>query len=193
MGAFVACVTASGAPDRVSSVVLVDGGVGFPTPPELDIDAALLAIIGPAMERLAITFPSRTAYLDSMRAHPALQQDWGPELEAYFERDLVGEPPTLRSSCVLEAVRTDGSDVLRDEATTTAIRRLACPATLLWAERGFLDDPHSMYDEQRLAAAALPAERVHVEQVPGVNHYTVLMGQRGARVVAEHLRKAAGV
>jgi pimeloyl-ACP methyl ester carboxylesterase len=192
MGGFVACVTAAGFPHRVRAVVLVDGGLAFPSPQDVDIDAAVLAVVGPAIERLSMTFPSQQAYLDFFRAHPALQADWSAGLKAYIDRDIVGVPPNLRSSCSVEAVRRDGADVLRDPDTLSAIRRLSCPATLLWAQRGLRDEPSGLYDAQRLAAAALPAERVLVEPVPDVNHYTVLFADSGARIVAQHIRKAAG-
>src|SRR5439155_3555932 len=49
MGAWVAAVAAARHPSRVSGVVLVDGGLAFPPPPDLDLDAALAAVIGPAI------------------------------------------------------------------------------------------------------------------------------------------------
>ena len=42
------------------------------TPAGLDIDAALHAVIGPAMARLSMRFADAEAYLDFWREHPAL-------------------------------------------------------------------------------------------------------------------------
>ena len=64
---------------------LVDGGVGFPAPDGTDIDAALQAVIGPAMQRLSMRFASSGAYLDFWRAHPAL----GPVFDGPAARDLT--------------------------------------------------------------------------------------------------------
>ena len=150
MGAFVAAVAALRHPDRVSSVLLVDGGVTLQVPDGADIDAILQAVIGPAMRRLQMTFDSEQAYLDFWRVHPALAAAWSPAVRDYALRDLVGEPPALRSSCSLEAVRRDATDTLLDEQTTTAAHRIDCPATLLWCERGILDEPQGLYDEDRL-------------------------------------------
>ena len=191
MGAFAAAVAALRHPDRVRELVLVDGGVGFPTPPGADLDAVLQAVIGPAMQRLQMTFPSLEAYLDFWRPHPALQRDWSPQLEEYLARDLVGKAPHLRSSCSLDAVRTDGGQVLRDEEALGAVRRVGIPTTLLWAERGLLDQPQGLYDEVRLAQAGLP-DSVRVVPVPDVNHYSVLLSARGAAVVADRVRAAVG-
>ena len=185
MGAWVAAVAAARHPSRVSGVVLVDGGLAFPPPPDLDLDAALAAVIGPAIARLGMTFATPSAYLDFWRAHPALAHDWSPDVEAYLLHDLVGDGP-YRSSCVLDAVRTDGHQVLADPDTHAAIHAITAPAVLLYAERGFLDEPRPMYDAGRVAGLPMPAELV-----PGTNHYTILAGDKGARAVADRIRAMA--
>lgn len=187
MGAFVAAVAALRHPDRVSSVLLVDGGVTLQVPEGANIDDILEAVIGPAMRRLQMTFDSEQTYLDFWRVHPALSAAWSPAVRDYALRDLVGEPPALRSSCSLEAVRRDATDTLLDEQTTTASHRIRCPATLLWCERGILDEPQGLYDEARLKAAGIDRSGLTVEKVPDVNHYTILLSPKGAGTVADHI------
>ena len=187
MGAFVAAVAALRHPDRVSSVLLVDGGVTLQVPEGANIDDILEAVIGPAMRRLQMTFDSEQTYLDFWRVHPALSAAWSPAVRDYALRDLVGEPPALRSSCSLEAVRRDATDTLLDEQTTTASHRIRCPATLLWCERGILDEPQGLYDEARLKAAGIDHSGLTVEKVPDVNHYTILLSPKGAGTVADHI------
>jgi pimeloyl-ACP methyl ester carboxylesterase len=191
MGAFVAAVAAARHPGRVASVLLIDGGVSLPTPPGADIDAILQAVIGPAMRRLQMTFPSRDAYLDFFRHHPALAEDWTSAVETYVLRDLVGSAPELRSSCSLAAVRADATDTLLNGQTTRAVHELACPARLLLAERGIMNEPQGLYDDARLDAAGLDRGRVAVERVDDVNHYTILVGAKGAARVANHIRDLA--
>jgi pimeloyl-ACP methyl ester carboxylesterase len=191
MGAFAAAVAAVRHPQRVASVLLVDGGVSLPTPPGADIDAILQAVIGPAMQRLQMTFPTRDAYLDFFRHHPALAEDWTGAVEAYVLRDLVGTAPELRSSCSLAAVRADAADTLLNGQTTRAVHELACPARLLLAERGIMNEPQGLYDEARLDAAGLDRGRIAVERVDDVNHYTILVGAKGAALVADHIRRLA--
>lgn len=187
MGGFVAAVAAVRHPARVSSLLLIDGGVTLQVPSGADIDAILQAVIGPAMGRLQMTFDSTPAYLDFWRAHPALSADWSPVVEAYALRDLVGQTPQLRSSCSLDAVRADATDTLLDEQTTTAIHHVACPTTLLWCERGILDEPQGLYDDARLDTAGVDRSKVTVERVDDVNHYTILLSAKGAGTVAEHI------
>ncbi|MER6834188.1 alpha/beta hydrolase [Streptomyces cellulosae] len=174
MGAFVAALAAARHPDRFPRVVLVDGGLGFPPPEGADIDALLKAVIGPAMDRLSMTFASAEDYLAFFRAHPALGPHWGPHVTGYVTRDLTGTAPELRSSCVLEAVRADGADVLGDAETLAAVHQPQVRGELLWAERGLLDEPQALYDAGRVAAAALDPARLPARRIDGTNHYSII-------------------
>jgi pimeloyl-ACP methyl ester carboxylesterase len=68
MGGFVVASTAAAYPDRVSGVLLVDGGVSLPVPAGVDVDAVLHAVIGPAMQRLSMTFASVSPASAAIRA-----------------------------------------------------------------------------------------------------------------------------
>ena len=192
MGAFITALAAARHPERFPAAVLVDGGAAFPVPAGLDVDAALQAVIGPAMDRLSMRFPDPAAYLAFWSGHPAL----GPILEGpagdaargYIEHDLVQDPGDgqWHSTCVLEAVRADGADVLADPETHAALRAAVesgVEAELVWAERGLLDEPQGLYDEGRLAALGLPAG-VRTTRVDA-NHYDVILAERGAAAVAD--------
>ncbi|MFD8348164.1 alpha/beta fold hydrolase [Streptomyces coelicoflavus] len=192
MGAFAAALTAVRHPDLLSALLLVDGGVGFPVPAGLSPDELISAVIGPAMRRLSMTFPDRAAYREFWRRHPAFAGAWSPWVDAYIQRDLVGEEPALRSSCRLDAVRVDGTDQLGG-AVADAVHQLPRPAELLWAERGLMDEAQGLYDERRLAAAGVDRARLRPTRVPGTNHYTIVVGDEGARLVAGRLLTAAGV
>ncbi|WP_326701152.1 alpha/beta hydrolase [Streptomyces sp. NBC_01754] len=191
MGAFTAALAAVRHPERFGPLLLVDGGVGFPAPTHLSPDELMTAVIGPAMDRLSMTFQDRSAYRAFWQVHPAFADGWTPEVEAYIQRDLVGTEPDMRSSCRLEAVRADGVGLF-DEDVLAAVRGLPAPATLLWAERGLMDEPQGLYDPERLAAAALDGTGVTPLCAPGANHYTVLTGEAGAALVADLLLEAAG-
>ncbi|MEW2486638.1 alpha/beta hydrolase [Streptomyces sp. NPDC048411] len=187
MGAFVAALAAVRHPDRFGPLLLVDGGIGFPAPTHLSPDELMTAVIGPAMDRLSMTFPDRSAYREFWQAHPAFAGDaWSPEVDAYIQRDLTGDEPAMHSTCRIEAVRTDGIGLFDDDVLS-AVRKLPVPATLLWAARGLMDEPQGLYDEQRLAAADLSGTLLEPVAVPDVNHYTVLTGDAGGREIATRL------
>ncbi len=193
MGAFAAALAGATHPQRFSGIVLVDGGLAFPSDPDLDIDAALSAVIGPAMDRLSMRFPDEQAYVDFWAEHPALgpalDSEAGEAIRRYLLHDLVPAPdaPThLMSSCVLAAVRADGADVLTDAATHAAVGHcveLGVPVELVWASRGLLDEAQGLYDEQRLAALHLPFE-VGTTRVEA-NHYTVILQSPGVGAVVD--------
>lgn len=192
MGGFVASTAAAHHPDRFGPLVLVDGGLALPVPPAADVDAMLGALIGPAMTRLSMTFPSRAAYREFWQAHPAFGPWWSDAVEAYVQYDLVGTEPELRSSCTLPAVRTDGADILLNGEVIDAVRAPTIEGVLLWATRGMLDEPQGLYDEDRLAQVDVDHDRLQMRAVPGANHYSIVLAEPYAAVVAEHVVAAAG-
>lgn len=192
MGGYAACAAARRDPGRYSELVLVDGGLGVPVPAGADVDAMLRSVLGPAMARLDMEFADRAAYHRFWAGHPAFGRLGGPALARYLERDLTGEEPHLRSACRAAAVREDGRDQLRNPEVFAAIHELTLPATLLWAERGLRNEPVGLYPPEVIASSGLADEGVDVCFVPDENHYSLLLGESGARTVAGHLAEAAG-
>jgi lipase len=179
MGAFVAAVLADRHPGLVSAVVLVDGGLPF-APEEL---AHTDAVVSTIRDGLSLTFPDRAAYLDSYRVHPAFARDWTPEVEAYVDYDLVGEPPTLRRSADLDAVVTDQGDIVATDLPAV-LAGIHVPMRFLHASRGFLDDPPGLYADKTVAQLASRWPAIDMSYVPDVNHYTIVMSRRGAAAIA---------
>jgi pimeloyl-ACP methyl ester carboxylesterase len=184
MGGFVAVELARHYPMLVERLVLVDGGAPLPLPSGVDPSAgdaavadAIAATLGPAYARLEMTFPSRAAYRDYWRAHPAFA-DWSGVIEAYVDYDLVGEPPALRPAGQLAAALRDARDLYAYDDVVPAA--LGVPAVFLRAERGLLDEPTPLYPA---GAASHWLPGVVEVDVPGVNHYTITLGARGALAV----------
>ena len=186
LGAYIAAAFATAHPDRVASVVLVDGGLTIPESDGADPEQFLEAFLGPALARLQMTFPDWEDYRAWWAQHPAFaHSDVDPdELAEYADHDLEGEPPELHSSVNPESVRVDGIDLF----AVNDAHSLALPAVLLCAPRGMVDDPHPM---QPLALveewAAADPDRRRAIQVPDCNHYTIALGRHGARAVATEI------
>ncbi|MDJ0349424.1 alpha/beta hydrolase [Cryobacterium sp. PH29-G1] len=180
MGAFVAVWLAHLYPDRVDSLVLVDGGL--PIPRDAGIDPLL--ILGPAAERLSQTFESEGAYLDFWRGHPAFQADWSSRVADFARYDLDGVAPSLHPSALLAAVAENVMELDGSDGYTEALAALAVPINFLRAPRGLLNEPAALYDDAAVAAwaAALP---MTVQGVDDVNHYTIVMSESGADRVAQ--------
>src|SRR5690606_5947127 len=83
-------------------------------------------------------------------ARPALAPHWNAHLAAYVDHDLTGRAPNLRSSCVLDAVRADGTDILTDPEAHAALHRRQVRATFFHAERGLLDEPRALYTPDQI-------------------------------------------
>ena len=186
LGAYIAAQLATSYPERVRSLVLVDGGLPIPGNAEVDLDAFL----GPALARLKLRFADREAYRAWWHEHPALlDSDVADEdVWAYADHDLVGSAPDLRSSVIEEAVRADAADVAR---AAGAAYRLGVPAHALCAPRGLLNDfiPMQPFELVRRWAAEDPSLR-EATLIPDVNHYTITLGARGAAAVADAIAAA---
>jgi pimeloyl-ACP methyl ester carboxylesterase len=196
MGAYIATRFAAAHPGLVAAAVLIDGGLHQHIPADADPEELLATTLGPALDRLDMTFPSQEAYRDFWRAHPAFSRGrWNPDVEAYIDYDL-GEPDPasgkLRPRVVKEAVREDGRDVLDSEAVRLAALSLSCPTVVLRAPWGLLDDAKPFLPDEVVAETAekLP-NLVHV-LVPETNHYLLVFGDREAAVVADRIAAAAG-
>ncbi len=188
MGGFVAAALVRRFPDLVSALVLVDGGLPFPLPVGIDADQAIEQTLGPALQRLQQTFPSREAYRRFWRAHPALRESWSDAVTDYVDYDLVGSPPELRSSVSSQAVLQDAREQFQDPDTADLLGGFAGPARLLVVSRGLLDQPPGLYPEEELVRWRSRLPSLTIDEVPQLNHYTIMLHPSGAARVAESVR-----
>jgi lipase len=173
MGAYVMERLAAEHPERAAAVLLLDSGLPFDRP---DVPDEIVDIgVGRAMLRLAITYPSTDRCVKAWRSHPAMATAWDDDVEAFVRYDLIEHGGLIRCGTSAAAVRTDGTEMTVDDVNRTALDRVRAPVHLLRAERGlFNDDPLISRNTLRAFAAAYPS--VRVEEVAGVNHYTVVIG-----------------
>ena len=188
MGAYIIERLAADHPLRATGLVLLDAGLPFALPD--DPSGLLDGAVANAVMRLSMTFPSAEQYVEGWRAHPAFAHAWNDDIEAYARYDLVETGNVARCGASAAAVRTDCREMILDEATRLALERVRAPVQLLRAERGmFDDDPLISAEALRGFAATHPS--VTVEEVPMVNHYTLVMGASdGARRVADAIKKS---
>jgi pimeloyl-ACP methyl ester carboxylesterase len=182
MGAYLVARFAAEHPERAARLLLLDAGLPFPLPD--DPSELLDAAVANSAMRLAITFPSRERYIEGWRAHPAFSRAWDEDIAAYAHYDLVEVRGAVRCSASAAAVRTDSTEMVLDDANRMALSRVRVAARLLRAERGlFDDDPLIPTDALMAFAAGHPS--VQIDEVPDVNHYTLVMGRGpGPRTVA---------
>lgn len=186
MGGYVAVLLAAARPDLVERLVLVDGGIPLPVPEGVDREALAEAVLGPALARLRMTFASPDAYLDFWRAHPAVGEDWNDDVEAYLRYDLAPAEGGFRSRVSEDAVRADSRATLAEpEVVADALSSLRLPVHLLRAPRNLLNQPTPLIPEEELEGWRARLPQMTDELVEDTNHYTLMLGALGARVVAE--------
>lgn len=176
MGGFVAVRLAERHPDRVERLVLIDGGLPL----------AGAADLGPARDRLRMTFASEQDYLAFWRRHPALGPWWNDAVEQYALYDLVGSPPGLRSSVSEEAMSVNALELDGRGGYAEALAGLTLPIAFVRVPRGLLDaDPLYRPEEVAVWRGRLPWFEAY--EADDVNHYTILMTEAGVRQVVPHL------
>ncbi|MEO8518093.1 MAG: alpha/beta hydrolase [Dermatophilaceae bacterium] len=188
MGGFVAVVAAHRHPDRFSKVLLVDGGLPLAVPAGIPEGDLLQATLGPAAQRLSMTFKDRPTYLDFWKKHPAFVGHWSQAVADYASYDLTGAEPTLRPSASFEAVKEDTIELFGAEPVLAALAGLTQPVTLLTAPRGLLNQTPGIYDKGEIERWKRELPGVELREVPDVNHYTIVMSAAGARAVADQVR-----
>lgn len=188
MGAFVSVVFAHRHPTRVAELILVDGGLPLTVPEGMEPAEFTHAVLGPAAERLSMTFASREAYAEYWQQHPAFA-DWTPTIAAYVDYDLHGEAPELRPSTAYQAVAEDSAELTGSDSVLSALTNLEHPATFLRAPRG-LQDGAPLYEAADVAAWAARVPGLATLETTDVNHYTIVLGEAGAAQVLPVVRAA---
>ena len=196
MGAYIAARLAAEYPERVSSLVLVDGGLPVELPTDKDPDDVLTGVLGPSLSRLGVVFARRDDYLLMWHLHPAFAGPWDGDIEAYLTYDLVDagddmRPDAVRCIIPADAVRTDGGELLLDEKTRTALTHVRAPVRLLLAPGGMLNDDKPLLPREVVGEFAAARPQAYVEEVADVNHYSILLGPGpGAGRVTSAIRSA---
>ncbi|PYM33502.1 MAG: alpha/beta hydrolase [Candidatus Rokuibacteriota bacterium] len=179
LGAHIAVRFATLHPDRVSKLVLFDGG--------LDVRAEILDALAPAINRLGIEFPSLEKFLATLQDLPMFAGRWNDYLARHYTYDVEPGPGGgVRSKVARHAIEEEVANLQRTRLWVWH-HQLAAPTLLFRAPDGLLraDDCLMTQEEAEAMAHAIPDCRLVV--VPRTNHYTVVLGQHP--VVARALRE----
>lgn len=189
MGAFVAVVLAHQYPDRVTRVVLVDGGLPLNVPPGLSSEQVISLVLGATAERLSQRFVDTDAYIDGFwRDHPAFAGAWTEELERYIAYDLTPDGDVFRPATSYQTTVEDTIDMSTGPALPAALADIRHPMIFLSVPRGLQNEEPGLYppDHVQTVLAGLPMIR-HVAY-DDLNHYSVIMSDRGASAIGKVLR-----
>ncbi len=182
MGGFVAVHLATRHPERVASLVLVDGGAPMAVPPGLTPEALPLVFAG-RIGRLGRQWSSVDEYRDYFCGDIApLLDPSDPLLLQNLAHDLDGDGRVRLDG---DALLGDGADIYFGDNPFGDVR---CPIRLLHAEWSVGSGSPPGYGAEQVAAVA--ARGIRPVLVPGVDHAGSIMSPVGAAAVAHELREA---
>ncbi|MBH0025244.1 alpha/beta fold hydrolase [Salinibacterium sp. SWN248] len=184
MGAFVAATLAAQSSERVSSLLLIDGGLPIPAPEGVSMEDLPQVILGPAVDRLSMTFADRESYQDFWRVHPAFADNFTEAIRDYVDYDLVGTAPELHPASNLAAVSFDALQLSGDTDYLAGLQGLTMPVHFIRAPRGLLNQVPALYSPEQCDHWRSELPHVTFHEAPGVNHYTITLTPRGADRVA---------
>ena len=200
LGAYIAGSFATRYPRRTAALVLADSGLPFRRVPEGDPAEVIERAFGAAIGRLRMTFGSVEEYVARWRSHPAFARafqpgfmsGWDDDLEAYARYDVTGEPGAVRCVVSEPAVMADSEEMILDEGTRTALDHVRAPIVLLRASRGVNGYDLPLIARHQVLRFAAEHPDAYVQDVWGVNHYTLVLGPSlGSRRVATAVTRAA--
>jgi pimeloyl-ACP methyl ester carboxylesterase len=169
LGAAIALRFAVTHPTRVRKLVLIDGG--------LDVRPEVLDSLGPAIARLGTEFPSFDGFLERMRGLPMFAGRWNDYLERYFRFDVETLPSGVVRAKASSAAIAEELRNLQRERLWTLHHRVPCPTLILRAPDGLLTATDCLMTREEARAMAAAIRKAKLVEVPGTNHYTVLMGR----------------
>ncbi len=176
MGAFVALKLALLHPDRVSALVLLDGG--WPRPEDEPDEAAAAAInegLERAFRRLDMVFETPEAYLNFWFPNQNLTyDDLPPDLADYYRYDLQEVEGGYQPKASIDAAREDSDSVSSEAPTLEEMKGISCPVALVRAAEGFFPGTAPLISDETRDAMSGVLDLGSETVVPGTTHYTML-------------------
>lgn len=185
MGAFVAVALQGLYPEKVATLVLLDGGVSLPLPPGMTVEQVMPFILGPALARLAMTFENVDSYRDYWKPQPAFNRGWSTSLDEYVEYDLRGQAPALRPSTNPVAVEEDSRDLFGTDLINSTLSHLPKKILMLRATRGLQNEGEGLYPMAVLDAVLPQYPMITLVTIEDTNHYDIALNDFGARQVVQ--------
>jgi len=184
MGGWVVALFGTRHPDRIQRLLLVDGGLPIPRDAETDPEAMIKALVGPSLRRLETEFESEETFFETWKTHPAFESYWDDSMRACLGHELVPDGDRFVVRCNPEAIRVGAREIVVGEEANTAAEQLAVPSHLIVVERGTMDQPGGMVPLDVAEETAGNNPHLTMQYLPGVNHYTLLLGSGAAEVAS---------
>lgn len=184
MGGWAVALFGTRHPDRIQRLLLVDGGLPIPRDDGADPEEMIEAMVGPSLRRLGTEFESEESFFETWRTHPAFANYWNDSMRTYLGHELVPEGERFIVRCNPEAIRVGAREIIVDAKANNAAEQLAVPSHLIVVERGTMDQPGGMIPLDVAEQTAGNNPHLTMQYLPGVNHYTLLLGSGAAEVAS---------
>ncbi|MCI4011441.1 alpha/beta fold hydrolase [Brevibacterium sp. ZH18] len=165
----------------------------------LDTDDLIAAVLGPAAERLSMTFATVEEYLAFFAAHPAFVDGLDTVATESFVYDLAAKDDhTFQPSTSVEAMQADSADMYTGGAYKNSLgqimssRRRQSEVTFLFAERDLVAAEPGLYPPELVDTYREQWPAMTVVDVPGTNHYDILLSEVGIDACAEAVTSRLG-
>jgi pimeloyl-ACP methyl ester carboxylesterase len=168
LGAFLSLAFGAHYPDRVDSLIIVDGA-GRLSQEQFD---SVFAAIKPALDRLGKVFPSADDYINLMKSSPYIHP-WSPAIERYYRYELEDFEGGVRCNIKPEHIQEEAENVRKFEPDMF-YSKVQCNVLILKATEGLLSPDDLLLPEPvvvRMVSEIPNAKRFDVE---GVNHYGIV-------------------
>jgi pimeloyl-ACP methyl ester carboxylesterase len=168
LGALIGACFAATYPQRLSRLILVDGGV--------NVDERVFEKIRPAIERLDTVFPDFATYLNEMKKNPFFEE-WNEYAEQYFYADVEHRFNGSVCSKVCKQAILEELKALRETDIDNFYNHIVTPTLFLWAPDSFKDGKTFMITRERgeQLAASLPNSRF--VEINHANHYSIILSK----------------
>lgn len=176
MGGWVAALVGVNHPTRVDRIVLVDGGLPIPRDPDTDPEELIEGIVGASLRRLEMEFADEDSYYELWKSHPAFGRHWNDSMKPALGHELTRDGDVLRVRANREAIEVGARELAIGPDANAAAEKLAVPTHLIVVERGTMDQPGGMIPLQTAENAAIANPELTMQYLPGINHYTLVLG-----------------
>jgi pimeloyl-ACP methyl ester carboxylesterase len=172
LGAIIGVYFAANYPDKLSKLVLLDGGGDLPWQTVAGQPAWLTAALG----RLGTPVASFDEYIGRLKLAPFLGPYWNEYMDIYFAHDIFHRPDgSVIAKGYPAGIHTDNQyiEAWRPEQLFSQIQ---VPTLLLRAGQGLFTSDDQMVPEEEAARMQRSIGNCRYVNYPDLNHYTIGFG-----------------
>lgn len=175
LGAMIGVYFAAYYPQKLSKLVLIDGGGYLPWRTIDQQPAWLTTSIG----RLGTPVPSFEEYKQRLKAAPFLGPYWNEYMDIYFEHDVFTQPDgSVISKGYPAGVREDQSEVER-WLPHTLFPKIQVPTLLIRAGRELFTPNDQLLPESEVEVMRQSIKDIRYVYFPHLSHYTIVFHGKG--------------